>query len=281
MIYLERTITLSEIGSGFSSDGSKVECILKAEQFGDRLSLKLSPFHLAPLSEGRYTCLLTDGKEVLTLPVGTPVSLRSELSLKEPFCALLCFVHTLVTPVAFGSYLSFSCDLDALLSRLAPKEEAPLSAPAKEAEEEVPLSAPAKEAEEEVPLSAPAKEAEEEKTYDDFLLPEENFYPEREEIDDSYYQSVKEEVEESFSALPVFSAFRQTLPCALFVKAGETILGKLYQGERVKYLLFGAKTREELPKQHRDKAYFVPFDFRKETEGYYLLFQSGKDGSIL
>ncbi|MBO4989806.1 MAG: hypothetical protein J6D37_05690 [Clostridia bacterium] len=255
MIYLERTITLSEIGSGFSSDGSKVECILKAEQFGDRLSLKLSPFHLAPLSEGTYSCLLTDGKEILTVPVGTPVTLRSELSLKEPFCALLCFVHTLVTPVAFGSYKSFSCDLDALLSHLKPKEE--------------------------VPSRAPEKETLNERTYDDSLLAEENFYPSEEEIDDSYYQSVKDEVEESFSSLPSFSGFKETLPYALFVQAEGAILGKLYQGDRVKYLLFGAKTKEELPKEHRDKAYFVPFDFWKETDGYFLLFQSGKDGSIL
>ena len=118
-----------------------------------------------------------------------------------------------------------------------------------------------------------------EETYDDNAVSEQNYYAPQE--NDDYYRSVKQEVEESFDTLPPFSGYAETLPSAVFVQTGEVLLGKLYRGEKVKYLLFGAKTREELPKEHRDKALFVPLSFFHAEEGYFLLFQSGETGQII
>lgn len=239
MIYLERTIRLNELTQGFSLDGEKVEAILQIEQTGSTLSSNLTTFHLAPLSEGRYVCLLTDGKEVLELPIGSSRK-KSAISLERPFGAMLLFIHHLLTPVAYGGTEGFVCDKEALLKSLTPVQE----------------------------------------EYDDTMLAEENFYPE-ETDDDTYYQSVKEEVEESFALSPITLAFQDSLPNAVCVETGNAILGKLYSGDKVKYLLFGVKEKTALPKEVREKAYFVPYDFFKPDEGMYFLFQRGTDGKIV
>lgn len=166
---------------------------------------------------------------------------NTELDFDE-FCILLYHVDTLVSPVAIAMHGKKVWKADELLSSIPiPKQN-----------------------------------------YDDELLTEENYFPPSNvTVSDEYYRSVKDEVEESFDTLPPFEGYEETLPSAVFVRTGDVLLGKLYHGERVKYLLFGARTREELPKEHRAKAHFVPLSFFRENEGYFLLFQSGETGEII
>ena len=71
MDYVKKLCILKQVSSGFAAGTGQVSAILTAETFGGRLQLSLSPIGLAPLSAGRYRCLVADARgnsEVLDLP---------------------------------------------------------------------------------------------------------------------------------------------------------------------------------------------------------------------
>lgn len=117
--------------------------------------------------------------------------------------------------------------------------------------------------------------------YDDEAIADQNYYSNLKPFCDTYYQSVKSEIDETFESLPPFNGYKETLPSATFVRTGEVLLGKYYSGEKVRFLLFGARTREELPAQNRNDALFIPLSFFDRKNGYYILFQCGETGIIL
>lgn len=334
MIYQERTLAFRQISEGFSSDGSPVSGIVKAERFGDMLTVRPFPFHLAPLTDGRYACILTDGRATEVFDVAKETRRRSPLDIGGPLCALLCFVGAVASPVAMARYGEIRCQPEELMRALALPAEAgrtprPQARPSQSerpapAQAEPPISrekefdappahrpaardmapsdaatsngfppsgesegahaeeADAREPREAEEDSAPrAKAADEGKEYDDEALAEANYFFERIEADDSYYRSVKDEVEESFASLPPFDGFRDSLPNAQFVRSGEYLLGKLYQAGKVRYLLFAAKTKEALPADLRERAYFVPCSLYAQKEGYYVLFQDAGTGETV
>ncbi|MGN1235552.1 MAG: hypothetical protein ACI4U2_06195 [Christensenellaceae bacterium] len=115
--------------------------------------------------------------------------------------------------------------------------------------------------------------------YDDERIAEESYFPAP--TDDTYYRSVKGEVDESFFTLPRFEGFETVFADALFVRSGRYLLGKIFRLGRVQYLLFGAERIEHLPEKLREKARFVPLSLFTPERGYYFLFQSAADGEIL
>lgn len=315
MIYQERTLAFRQICEGFSSDGAPVSGIVKAERLGDTLTVRPSPFHLAPLDDGRYACILTDGRATEVFDVARETRRRSPLELGGALCALLCFVGAVVSPVAIAQSGDIRCKPEELAQILAfpraetagtergdgargaerpsrpvppdrerepPASDAPAMPPSSAAETDgVPPCEAPRETREGEESSFRARTADEGEAYDDEALSAANYFSERIDADDTYYRSVREEVEESFSSLPPFDGFRDSLPEAQFVRSGEYLLGKLYRAGKVRYLLFAAKTKEALPADLRERAYFVPCSLYAQKEGYYVLFQDAGTGETV
>ena len=61
MNYMKRTCILRQIKQGFSGDGRALSGLVKIEQYGKNLSAEVSVINFAPLTEGEYYCLISDG----------------------------------------------------------------------------------------------------------------------------------------------------------------------------------------------------------------------------
>ena len=124
MNYVKKLCILKQVSSGFAAGTGQVSAILTAETFGGRLQLSLSPIGLAPLSAGRYRCLVADARgnsEVLDLPsppAGAALRKVSPLSIAEGLFAALCYVRGRAVPVACGSCGGKSYDAAALCAAL-------------------------------------------------------------------------------------------------------------------------------------------------------------------
>ena len=124
MDYVKKLCILKQVSSGFAAGTGQVSAILTAETFGGRLQLSLSPIGLAPLSAGRYRCLVADARgnsEVLDLPsppAGASLRKVSPLSIAEGLFAALCYVRGRAVPVACGSCGGKSYDAAALCAAL-------------------------------------------------------------------------------------------------------------------------------------------------------------------
>ena len=60
MNYVKKLCILKQLASGFAADGKKVSALLTAEKYAERLTLSLALIGFAPLSAGRYRCVLCD-----------------------------------------------------------------------------------------------------------------------------------------------------------------------------------------------------------------------------
>ena len=124
MNYVKKLCILKQVSSGFAAGTGQVSAILTAETFGGRLQLSLSPIGLAPLSAGRYRCLVADARgnsEVLDLPsppAGAALRKVSPLCIAEGLFAALCYVRGRAVPVACGSCGGKSYDAAALCAAL-------------------------------------------------------------------------------------------------------------------------------------------------------------------
>ena len=124
MNYVKKLCILKQVSSGFAAGTGQVSAILTAETFGGRLQLSLSPIGLAPLSAGRYRCLVADARgnsEVLDLPsppAGATLRKVSPLSIAEGLFAALCYVRGRAVPVACGRCGGKSYDAAALCAAL-------------------------------------------------------------------------------------------------------------------------------------------------------------------
>lgn len=124
MDYVKKLCILKQVSSGFAAGTGQVSAILTAETFGGRLQLSLSPIGLAPLSAGRYRCLVADARgnsEVLDLPsppAGAALRKVSPLCIAEGLFAALCYVRGRAVPVACGSCGGKSYNAAALCAAL-------------------------------------------------------------------------------------------------------------------------------------------------------------------
>ncbi len=97
--YSKNIAVIRGLKNGFSADGGELSGLVKAEKYGAELKIDLSLINFAPLTEGRYVCAISDGKNVQIMD-GTEFAGDSEVDTSRGFAALVCFVNGAVSPVA-------------------------------------------------------------------------------------------------------------------------------------------------------------------------------------
>ena len=178
MNYVKKLCILKQVAPGFAADGKNLSALLTAEQYAGRLTLTLALIGFAPLSAGRYRCVVCDehgGAETFDVNGSTGGTVRraSALDIADGIGCAVCFVHGQVRPAAFGKCGDKTYDLKKMCALLGAEEQPP--APprgARRAESKPPAdAADAKTA----PAPAPAAETEA-PPYDDELVASENYF---------------------------------------------------------------------------------------------------------
>ena len=97
--YTKNIAVIRGIKDGFSADGGELSGLIKAEKYGQQLTVEVTLINFAPLSEGRYVTAVTDGKTTVFIE-GEKFNGVTELDTAKGFAALVCFVNGSVSPVA-------------------------------------------------------------------------------------------------------------------------------------------------------------------------------------
>lgn len=148
MNYMKRTCILRQIKQGFSGDGRALSGLVKIEQYGKNLSAEVSVINFAPLTEGEYYCLISDGFgrcELLPLRGKSLFNIVSKLDVSLGFCAIVLFVKREVLPIAYGICGDRQYDFKKILLAAFPTRSEPesentavtLDYPAKNIEKEI------------------------------------------------------------------------------------------------------------------------------------------------
>lgn len=99
MGYTKNIAVIKGIKDGFSADGGALSGLVKAEKYGAKLRVEVSLINFAPLTEGKYVCALSDGKETIVIDDGV-FDGESAVNTENGFAALICYVKGQVFPVA-------------------------------------------------------------------------------------------------------------------------------------------------------------------------------------
>ncbi len=122
--FIRKMCILKELKKGFSADGSPLGGVTRVETFADRVTLQISLINFAPLSEGRYICVLCDKEgERLLFPLSPGINeYRTEnktFDAEKGFCCLIVFAfRDDAQCVAGGQYGGGSYSMKLLLSGL-------------------------------------------------------------------------------------------------------------------------------------------------------------------
>ena len=123
MNYVKKMCILRQIKQGFSGDGKALSGLVKIEQYGKNLAVEVSIINFAPLTSGDYYCLLSDGKgrtEMLSLRGKSIFNILSDIDIAGGFCAIICYVHNEVVPIAYGINGNGSYDWRTILNATLP-----------------------------------------------------------------------------------------------------------------------------------------------------------------
>lgn len=321
--FIKRMCILKQLKAGFSADGNPLGGVIRVERYGTLSTAQVSLINFAPLSEGRYVCVLCDKEgERLVFSLSPQIGeYRAENSLFNPekgFCALVCFIkNTVVECLAAGQYGGGGYNMKLLLDGLGMPEK-------KEVKKEPAVS--------ELPPPMPEKKIEILKLqkYDDEVISQTDYYAEErahengnstQNIKDenavakspqketygtdvtkndqtesilhpfkftdgqSYYLSVKDELEELFSSSPRVDGLKNALPNSEWVQvdnSGGCLVGIVYENLQVRYIAYALPAQGKTPPHELKDACFIPVNPYADIEnGYFVLFQDAATGETV
>lgn len=319
--FIRKMCILKQLKKGFSADGSPLGGVARAETFAGSVSLQISLINFAPLAEGRYVGVLCDkGGERIVFPLSPGANeyhtKNETFDIERGFCCLVCFLFRgNAECLAGGQYGGGSYSMKLLLNGLKdePKNQAPMSEdkpPVSETRQivyeqkneerregyddericetnyyaESGISASATKDDdfekrgEEAPTDGQATDRDENDTYQESsdLFAREN--------GQSYYLSVKDELEKLFAVGRKSHALKDALPNSEWVEVKEAngcLIGQIYEELQVRYIAYALPAREKTLPEGMEKACYIPTDPVHPTKGYYVLFQSAATGECV
>ena len=313
MRYVKKTCILRQLKNGFSADGKSLSGIVKAEQYAQSMGVELSTANLAPTTTGAYYCVIADKlkrHKILALDEGSRFSFHADMDIGEGFYAVLCFLSTVATPIAYGACGNLPYDIFTLIRQV--------------------FSAPAFQEKQAFSADLPPMNLKNPPIYNDELVANDNYF-EKEETDnaencaaqsgdnappesgnknqretsgddpapyaddesvrhafgtetDGYYQSIKGELSALFQRYPADESLTSAYPASEWVRvkgeadAPQELVGLIYEGGLVKYICYAVPARAETPQEIKDTAYFVPVSPLTPEIGFFVLYQSAATG---
>ncbi len=284
--YVKRIAAVKQIKDGFSTSGAPLAGLVKAEKYGGQLSVECSLLNFAPLSEGKYTCAVTDGNvvEIFDCPSGER---QSALDLSLGFAAVICFVKGGVQAIA--SAVNGAMGI-ALISLKNAVETAEVKEQKTKPEENVADAEYHDEAIAEVNYyelegvkdGGDDIAAEEEEEDGNTSQKDENAGGACREKQD-FFQKIEGEVTRLLSEYPKESALCEAIENSDWVKIdyGEGkyyVFGVIYAEGRAQMLCFGVPAEEsEPPESLKGLAIHIP----TESGGYFITCQNAQTGKAI
>ncbi len=300
MAYTKNLAVIRGLKSGFSADGGALSGIIKAEKYGSSLRAEASLINFAPLTEGKYVCALSDGKNLCVLD-GTLFEGASAVDTGAGFAALVCFVNGGVTPIASAVCGPFQSAVLGIKEQLEQLE------------------------------NTVVQKIKSEPAYEDEALAQENYYeyeqtsqngePVREnpqeEKDGSiacenaqtsgsvekegsgelagglahgsgFYPRMKDEIEKVLSSYPEESALVGMVENSRWVRItyGDGkfyVFGVIYGAEKPQYICYGVPSDDSRrpPESLSGLASFIPSSPDKPASGYWIMYQDADTGASI
>lgn len=118
MAYEKRVCVMKQIKKGFTADGGALSGAIYAERMGENVKVTPRLLGLAPVLDGRYVLVLHFQKRSYCLDFSGGMLDEFEApSIKDGFCALLCYVRTgNAEPVAYGACGKENASAESLLA---------------------------------------------------------------------------------------------------------------------------------------------------------------------
>lgn len=284
--YVKRIAAVKQIKEGFSTSGAPLSGLVKVEKYGGLLAVECSLLNFAPLSDGKYTCAVTDGNivEIFDCPSGERAS---AFNLSNGFAAVICFVKGGVQAIASAVSGGMGYSLISLKSAVETVEQ----------KEE----------------KTNPEENSADMEYHDEAIAEVNYYelegsenggddipPEKEEADGSagkkdenaggaggkqpqFFQKIEKEVTRLLSEYPKENGLCSAVENSDWVKIdyGDGkyyVFGVIYEDGIAQYLCFGVPAEGEKPPESlKNLAIHIPTD----GGGYFVTSQSAKTGKAV
>ena len=289
--YTKNIAVIHGLKSGFSVDGGPLSGLVKAEKYGHNLRVEVSLINFAPLTQGKYVCAVSDGREVCVLD-GLIFDGISGVDTSEGFAALICFVGDEVAPIASavcGAYHTAVLTLREEIER-----------------QEISKSG-----------TAPVK-------YEDEALAQENYYEfgktykdggavcESEETEKdgngipqneanngaakestvglsyggSFYSRMKDEIEKVLSGYPKEDTLEKMVENSRWVRINYGdgkfyVFGVIYGGGEAQYICYGVPSdNPDSPPVSLQNSSFIPA-YPEGNEGYWVMYQDAKTGASI
>ena len=116
MAYEKRVCVMKQIKKGFTADGGALSGAVYAERMGEMLKITPRLLGLAPVRDGRYVLVVRVAGQTYCLDYDGAIEEFAAPSVKEGFCALLCYVRAGgAEAVAYGTCGQETSSVQALL----------------------------------------------------------------------------------------------------------------------------------------------------------------------
>lgn len=290
--YTKNIAVIRGLKSGFSVDGGPLSGLVKAEKYGSNLRVEVSLINFAPLTEGKYVCAVSDGKEVCVLD-GLVFDGASLVDTGEGFAALICFVNGEVAPVASAVCGQFHSAILGIREAIERQENLRKDMPIIKYEDEALAQ------ENYYEFGKTDKDGgtvcENPKTQKDGYNVPKNEAAVSGEKDNlagglaeggSFYSRMKDEIDKVLSSYPTETALENMVEQSKWVRISYGdgkyyVFGVIFGGGEAQYICYGVPSdNPNTPPPSIENSSFIPA-YPEGNSGYWIMYQDAKTGASI
>lgn len=291
--YTKNIAVLRGLKGGFSVDGGALSGLVKTEKYGANLRVEASLINFAPLTEGKYVCAVSDGKNVCILD-GLTFDGASAVDTGEGFAALVCFVNGGVSPVASAVCGGFHSALSVIREAIEKQENAKRDQALSGIKYEDEALAQENyyeygQAYKDGRAVCEGEEKEEDGT--DFSKNEKTVFGKQELAgglaqDGNFYDRMKDEIEKVLASYPEEDALESMVEQSRWVRINYGdgkfyVFGVIYGGGKAQYICYGVPSDDETsPPPSLENCSFIPA-YSGGNSGYWVMYQDAKTGASI
>lgn len=288
--YTKNIAVIRGLKSGFSVDGGPLSGLVKAEKYGANLRLEVSLINFAPLTEGKYVCAVSDGKEVCVMD-GLLFEGASPVDTGEGFAALICFVNGEVAPVASAVCGTFHSAILGIREEIEKQENLKKDAPVKYEDEALAQENYYEFGKTDKDGGAVCEDKKTQKDGDNLSENEAAVFSEKDlagglSEGGNFYSRMKDEIEKVLSSYPKEDALENMVEQSRWVRISYGdgkyyVFGVIFGSGEAQYICYGVPSDNPVsPPPSIENSSFIPA-YDGSNSGYWVMYQDAKTGASI
>ena len=289
--YTKNIAVIRELKGGFSMDGGPLSGLVKAERYGNNLRVEVSLINFAPLSQGKYVCAVSDGKDICVMDE-LIFDGASGVDTSEGFAALICFVNEEVSPVASAVCGSFHSAILGMREEIERQENARRNTAEIKYEDEALAQVNYYEYGQTYKDGGAVCEDKEEKEGGSYVSQNEADNDADEKLSGglfrggSFYSKMKDEIEKVLASYPREENHEETVEKSRWVMMDygdgkHYVFGIIFGGGEAQYICYGVPSdNPENPPHGLENSSFIP-TYSEGNCGYWVMYQDAKTGASI